>query len=258
MGFMILLIAGFFLFGALRLFKNARVIEDTPTSKIRSATQGYVELYGTTKCMDGMKIKAPLSGQPCVWYSYIVEAHTPNAGKQWGRVESGVSDKLFLIEDETGVCAIDPWGAEVTPSSKSQWYSKEGEASDKLNPPQNFLPKSKLRSGKRHRYTEMIIDVNDPIYAIGEFCAAGSESRNKKRDKSYIQPHERKRIKDMLVKLKFLKDREFYVDERGLVQMGTRPLGKEAQPEKPVLHDFPVLKKPDSLFLLAGIIVYIV
>ncbi|WP_455203621.1 hypothetical protein [Kaarinaea lacus] len=38
--------------------KRARIIEDTPTSKIRSAAQGYVELQGRAQTMEGAPIIA--------------------------------------------------------------------------------------------------------------------------------------------------------------------------------------------------------
>ncbi|MEJ2115410.1 MAG: hypothetical protein P8X88_05040, partial [Gammaproteobacteria bacterium] len=67
------------LFAALRSFHRARLIEDMPTSKIRSCPQGYVELCGTAKLMDGPDIHAPLSGQPCVWYSFSVEEYVEHS-----------------------------------------------------------------------------------------------------------------------------------------------------------------------------------
>ena len=45
-------------------FKRALVIEDTPTSRIRSAAQGYVELQGWGEQMDGPPIVAPFSNIP--------------------------------------------------------------------------------------------------------------------------------------------------------------------------------------------------
>ncbi len=52
---------------------NARTIQDIPTAKARSAHQGYVELEGVGRLMDGAPIIAPLSGLPCVWYRYRIE-----------------------------------------------------------------------------------------------------------------------------------------------------------------------------------------
>ena len=54
-------------------YKYARLIENVPTAKIRSASQGYVELIGTTKLMDGPPIISPVSGTRCVWFRYTIE-----------------------------------------------------------------------------------------------------------------------------------------------------------------------------------------
>src|SRR5690606_9806630 len=68
------------LFFMVRNLRTARTIEDTPTSKIRSAAQGYVELSGTASST-GETIAAPLSGTPCLWYRYTIERYE-RSGKQ--------------------------------------------------------------------------------------------------------------------------------------------------------------------------------
>ncbi|MBT8144789.1 MAG: hypothetical protein KJO55_08810, partial [Gammaproteobacteria bacterium] len=40
---------------------RARILEDIPTSMVRSASQGYIELQGTSRTLDGPKIFSPLS-----------------------------------------------------------------------------------------------------------------------------------------------------------------------------------------------------
>jgi hypothetical protein len=45
--------------------RKARSIEDTPTSKISSAAQGYVELIGSAKA-DQALLSAPLTNTPCL------------------------------------------------------------------------------------------------------------------------------------------------------------------------------------------------
>jgi multidrug resistance efflux pump len=44
-----------------RWWRWARLIEDTPTSQVRSAAQGLVELVGTARGMPGAPVIAPLS-----------------------------------------------------------------------------------------------------------------------------------------------------------------------------------------------------
>ncbi|MEZ4720285.1 MAG: LemA family protein [Flavobacteriales bacterium] len=43
-------------------FKRARLIEDTPTSRIRSAAQGYIEIVGAVSSARNKELAAPLSG----------------------------------------------------------------------------------------------------------------------------------------------------------------------------------------------------
>ena len=52
--------------------KKARYLLDTPTSKIRSAAQGYVELYGVIESRTEL-LRGPLSEQPCVWWSFSID-----------------------------------------------------------------------------------------------------------------------------------------------------------------------------------------
>src|SRR5690606_26803908 len=48
----------------LRRWSQARHLLDTPTSKIRSAAQGYVELYGVLEALPGASVQGPLTGKP--------------------------------------------------------------------------------------------------------------------------------------------------------------------------------------------------
>ena len=51
-----------------RSWRRSRLIEDTPLSRVRSATQGYVELGGRARLMPGPPILAPLTLQSCTWW----------------------------------------------------------------------------------------------------------------------------------------------------------------------------------------------
>lgn len=162
-------------FFAFRAIRRARLIEDVPTSKIRSAVQGYVELIGHAEAMEGPVIVAPLSGLSCVWYRYCVEERR-QSGKQvrWHVVEKGVSDSLFLLRDETEhCCVIDPEGAEVKVREVRRWSGQHA------RPPAGSIKFSRqtgwlnLFSVGRYRYTEWRLDEYDPLYVIGRFRTVG-------------------------------------------------------------------------------------
>ena len=130
-------VAGFF--GAFYFFSRKRIMEDTPTSKIRSAAQGYVELAGHGKQMEGPPIVAPLTQKNCTWYSFRIERKR-KSGKNtsWSTIESGRSEELFAIRDETGDCVIDPEGASVTTVEKDVWYGASARPSRGRHLPVRF------------------------------------------------------------------------------------------------------------------------
>ena len=182
--FLVALIVGAIvsLLASIRMFHRARLVEDMPTSKIRSASQGYVELSGKTKWIRGPEIHAPLTGLPCVWYSYTIEERTNHNKKQWRYIDGGVSEHLFLLEDETGTCVIDPDGATITPSAHDSWYGKKGNVIGtsqagwhvSSNSIANVLTNNIFSLDKPYRYTERRLSLDEIVYAIGEFTSVGS------------------------------------------------------------------------------------
>ena len=152
--------------------KKARYLLDTPTSKIRSAAQGYVELYGVLKEGVGPMF-APLSGQTCVWWSFSVDQQVQNERKQqsWKTVEKGSSGALLCLSDGTGDCLIDPQGAHILPMTKKVWY---GTARHPLkNQMHAHFLQTLLVGAKRYRYTEQRLHAHEPLYAIGDFVTRG-------------------------------------------------------------------------------------
>ena len=99
----------FGLWGGFRRLHHARLIENVPTAKVRSAHQGYVELVGTAEALPGEPVIAPLSGSVCCWYDYRIERRS---GKHWNIVDKGTSEAVFAIRDDTGRCLIDPEAAD--------------------------------------------------------------------------------------------------------------------------------------------------
>ena len=237
------------LFAALRTFHRARLIEDMPTSKVRSCPQGYVELCGIAKWMDGPDIHAPLSGQPCVWYTFSVEEYVEHSKQKWRRIDSGVSDHLFLLEDDTGSCVIDPENAEVTPSSTNTWYG-----SQRINITQNTSQTSVLKilsnvlmqSGQRYRYTERRIDQYESLYAIGEFSSMGTGYQESLKDAASAHLRELKRNKEKLVEYDKNKDGQIDLAEWEEARKDAKRIVLEQQLSNPLPKRMHVLKKPQT------------
>jgi hypothetical protein len=151
-------------------------IDSTPTSKIASAAQGYVELVGRALPHPGGALRSRFTLLPCVWYQYRVEQR--QADGKWHTTESGRSDESFLLDDGTGVCLIDPENAEVLPRRTEV-----------------------MTKGQDYRCTESLILPQEQVYAIGEFSTIGGENTdlNLDRDVSELLS-EWKRNKPTLLK----------------------------------------------------------
>jgi hypothetical protein len=181
--------------GLIHFLRRLRFIEDTPQSVIRSAAQGYVELQGSCKLMPGTPIVAPLTHQPCVWWHYRIEQHVGSGkNRHWQTLRNEVSGELFLIEDETGACVVDPDKAEVYPSQNQTWYGN--------SPMPEGGPGMGIMSiGAQYRYVERRMEHGDPLYALGFFHTQGpvtagdidAEVRQQllewKRDQAWLKQH---------------------------------------------------------------------
>ena len=142
------LVAAISLAAWIGLYRRLRVVDDTPTSTIASAAQGYVELAGRCESTPDAPTFAPYSQMPCVWCRYVMEARTNN---KWVRRESGETDASFLLADTTGHCMVDPAGAEILTDSKETWV--EGDC----------------------RFTEWKINQHSRVYVLGDFHTLSHE-----------------------------------------------------------------------------------
>lgn len=151
------------LYAYVKNLRRARLIEDIPTSRIRSAAQGFVELEGHGRTLPESRILAPMTGSPCLWWRYIIEKKVSNGKRtRWQVVETKTSTALFMLEDDTGSCLIDPEGAEVHPSIKHSWHGRS-----------HWPTKGPLTSGfslfSSYRYTEERIPPDTFLYLLGLF-----------------------------------------------------------------------------------------
>jgi len=166
----VLAVTGFI--GAFFFFSRKRIMENTPTSRIRSAAQGYIELTGHGELLEGPPIIAPLTGRTCTWYQFSIEERR-RSGKNshWVNIENGCSDELFLFIDDTGQCIVDPEGATVTPAESNTWY---GHSKRPASGPKSSSGFFSFSSGMgKYRYTEKLMYPKGPLYVIGLFKTVG-------------------------------------------------------------------------------------
>jgi len=143
-GICLLLIAGISLFAWSGNYRRARLIVDTPTSRIDSAAQGYVELSGTAKLPGGPPLMSELTQVPCCWYWFKVEKRSRK--DRWVHERGGESHAPFVLDDRTGKCLLYPSEAEIHSHRRKTWIDND------------------------RRFTETTILPDDRLYAIGAFA----------------------------------------------------------------------------------------
>ncbi|HET9268353.1 MAG TPA: GIDE domain-containing protein [Vicinamibacterales bacterium] len=241
---------------ALRWTRRARLIEDMPTSRIRSAAQGYVELVGRALPLAGTRNLAPLTQRPCVWWRYRISKKVENSSgkhrsQRWQTVASGRSSVPFLLDDATGQCIVKPDGAEIVTTEATTWY---GATPWPTAPPAGGSAAAWLMSsGRDYRYVEERIYEHERVYALGDFRSSASNVERDLQAEQAALLSEWKQDPPELV-------RRFDADGDGRIDMAEWDRAREAarrtayerqadRPQRATLH---VLCKPDArMFLLA-------
>ena len=152
--------------------KKKRLIENTPTSKVRSLAMGPVEVYGEVVPAQGKVLRSPFSGRDCVYYRYSIEEYR-RSGKnnQWVTVKSGEERTHFFLQDETGTVLVDPKKARIDIPMDAEFGSQWG-----INPPESvvqFLTNNRVGFeglfgiNKQMRYREYFIEPKDKLYIFG-------------------------------------------------------------------------------------------
>ena len=168
--------------------KQKRLIENTPTSKIRSLAMGLVEIYGEVVPVEGKLLKSPFSIKDCVYCKYVIEEYR-RSGKNshWVTVKGDEKMAPFYIKDDTGVVLVDPKGAKMEIPMDFEFRSGWGR-----DPPESvkqFLKNNKMNFedflgfNKTMRYREYIIEPKNGLYVMGTagsnpFAEVGNLSEN--------------------------------------------------------------------------------
>jgi E3 ubiquitin ligase len=106
-------LAGIYLFfRGFRVLQRRRLIRDTPTSKIRSASMGLVEVCGLATGPHVMK--APITNLPCYYYrSMVWQWKQAGKNKEWVKIIDESLHLPFYLDDNTGRVLVNPQGAEL-------------------------------------------------------------------------------------------------------------------------------------------------
>jgi hypothetical protein len=145
--------------------RTRRLIQNTPTARIRSLAMGLVEIHG--RALARSTVRAPFSGAPCVFWE--VDIATQSRKNHWNVVHRNSSGQPFFVQDDTGIAWVYPRGAEckvhfgkeefclgvTLPECYAEYMSREGLALRHV-----------WRLGAM-RFRERLIEEGQPVYVLG-------------------------------------------------------------------------------------------
>ncbi|MBI2345508.1 MAG: hypothetical protein HYV03_01165 [Deltaproteobacteria bacterium] len=160
-----------FFFNGFRTLKRKHLIENTPTSKVRSLAMGQVEVSGAAAPWKET-LAAPFTEHACLYYSYTIEEYR-RSGKssRWVTVDKENRGVPFLLRDETGAVLVDPAWADVDIPEDYQEVS--GMGNDPSTKVQGFVRQKGisfegfLGVNKKMRFTEYHIAPQDRVFILG-------------------------------------------------------------------------------------------
>lgn len=212
-------------------FRRFRAVDDTPTSHVASAAQGYVELCGRAQYAPEGKTLAPLSGRECCWYQYRRERR--GADDKWETEEEGESAADFRLRDATGACIINPEGAEVVTTHKRVWTEDD------------------------RRFTEWWIADGDPLYALGEFrtLSAGGDATDRTGDIGAVLAEWKRDRPRLLERFDLDRDGEISFKEWALARAAAKRVVERTRGELAAIPPFDLVAAPRDgrLYVLSNI-----
>jgi hypothetical protein len=129
-----------------RRIKFKRLIENIPTQKTLGLVPGMTEVQGKVTLPEDTKaLSSPMTGSQCSWYHYQVkEKRGSGKDAKWVTIVDDLQYIDFECEDDEGRVKIVPQDAEIITSHSTS------------------------RSSGKRSYSESVLKLNDPLYAIGE------------------------------------------------------------------------------------------
>ena len=161
-------------YNSLKNLKLKRLIENVPTSKMRSVAMGLVELKGKIEVSDKV-LEDPFDKKKCVfWRVHIEERVKRGKHGRWITRHKAKGQVPFFISDDSGSVLIKLEGANMDDVKRDSQYETALLFSDKLPlNVRNYCNKNRIRfrglfgGKKRMRCRVTYLEPNDNIYVLG-------------------------------------------------------------------------------------------
>ena len=150
--------------------RRKRLIQNTPTSTVRAAAMGLVEICG--RAVGPYTLMAPLSACECYYYRTTAwESKDAQGHKARGKTIDEILCVPFFVEDKTGRLMIDPRGAETGLPAQVDESCSPAEAAGYVR---EFLLRGGMAGADLVRLQERCIRPGEELYILGTLSERSS------------------------------------------------------------------------------------
>ncbi len=151
-----------------RMLQRKRLILNTPTSKIRSAALGLVEVNGLA--VGPHTISAPVTRRPCFYYRTVAwELRKSGKNEEWKQVADESLHVPFYVDDNTGKLLVNPQGADLDlhRDFHEQYNNSIFSSQEMLDSVRSFLARHGVSGDHKVRVDEYCIKPKNALFILG-------------------------------------------------------------------------------------------
>src|SRR5947209_16568 len=151
------------------MLQRKRLILNTPSSKIRSAAMGLVEISGLAT--GPYTMPAPVTGVPCYYYRTMAwRWEQRGKSSEWVKVADESQHVGFYLDDNTGKVLVNPDGAEMEIHRDFHEEYNGSFFSSSVDVPANiaaFLARYSVATDKKLKIEEYCIKPKNSLFILG-------------------------------------------------------------------------------------------
>lgn len=173
----------FWFFKGFKIYREYRVLADTPEVPIRSMAMGLVEIHGKAKPVTENLVNAPVSGTPCLFYKVDIEKyHRDSKGNgSWSHYKTDCNGLPFYLDDGTGRVLVNAFGAEYDLMQSARRQTGGGSSLTTLfggssSSAPNFPGSRYVSDGELTSYamsTASVVGSGSFLGSVGQFAVSG-------------------------------------------------------------------------------------
>lgn len=248
---LVALVVGFFfglylIYDGFNKWQTKRLIEDTPTEKVRSMAVGRTELEGVAKRVEDT-VEAPFTDEECLHIDWEIEEwrkDNDDDDYHWETIARGARSVPFYLDDGTGTVPVRVKEGDPTYeiSDENRWRTTVGRGGSPPPEVREFIERHDSRyddasfteepidaltdlvqseqigsSNRKRRYSQTVLPAEHSIYLLGS--AIPRDAAEGGQDESLLEITRTESLDKLLVSDRSEEELESYYSKRGPLEI---------------------------------------